>query len=62
MSQLLLCSIAMQGNQLFDGGSGMFAVTCSSTKIVIFTIRDTILSFPDLMLKLYFMVPKAYLI
>ena len=52
----------MQGNQIFDGGSGMFAVTCSSTKIVIFTIRDTILSFPDLLLKLYFMVPKAYLI
>ena len=33
-----------------------------STKIVILTICDTILSFPDLLLKLSFMRPKAYII
>ena len=60
MSQLIFCSIVMQ--KIFDGGQVMFAVTCLSTKIVIFTIRNTILSFPDLLLKLYFMGPKAYLI
>ena len=31
-------------------------------KVMILTIYDTILTFPDLLLKLYFKGPKAYLI
>ena len=34
---------------------------CLNTKIVFLTIWDTILSFPDHLVKLHFMGPKAYL-
>ena len=40
----------------------LLSVIYISMKVVILTICDTILSFPGLLLKLYFMGPKAYLI
>lgn len=48
--------------KLIMGFPSFLAVIYLSRKIVILTIFDRVLSFPDLFLKLYFMEKKAYFI
>ena len=50
---------------MYKVSNGLSPLLISDTfkyKVMILTIYDTILTFPDLLLKLYFKGPKAYLI